>query len=151
MADDDATEGKGDSEDPWWGETMIDRNNLLHLRRRSLYVLLLYRIVLVPPLRRRTPSVCVHVQTGVHVQRRHFAVHSPFGRVYRHRSFPGSVERASFLLPAGRDTLIPIGSRAKWQPSRKSHGFSIGSDLSLQDRPMFGYDSGMIRAIARAY
>lgn len=44
---------------------------------------------------------------SVHVQRQHFAVHSPFGRVYRYRSFPGSTERASFLLPAGRDTLIP--------------------------------------------
>jgi len=35
------------------------------------------------------------------------AVHSPFGRVYRRRSFPGSTKRASFLLPAGRDTLMP--------------------------------------------
>lgn len=34
-------------------------------------------------------------------------VHSPFGRVYRRRSFPGSTKRASFLLPAGRDTLMP--------------------------------------------
>lgn len=27
--------------------------------------------------------------------------------IYRRRSFPGSTKRASFLLPAGRDTLMP--------------------------------------------
>lgn len=84
------------------------------------YVLLLYRIALFlsPPSRSRYESpACVYTYSTqrllIHVQRQHFAVHSPFGRVYRHRSFPGSTERASFLLPAGRDTLIPSARVAK--------------------------------------
>lgn len=86
-----------------------DRNNLLHLQRLLLCITSTWNSCLCMCL--LCLSACARsiyiVDASVHVQRQHFAVHSPFGRVYRYRSFPGSTERASFLLPAGRDTLIP--------------------------------------------
>lgn len=83
---------------------------LLHLQRLLLCITSIQnsRRSSVCILRVHTRTQCdIQPEIGVHVQRQHFAVHSPFGRVYRYRSFPGSTERASFLLPAGRDTLIP--------------------------------------------
>jgi len=57
------------------------------------------------------------------------AVHSPFGRIYRHRSFPGSTKRASFLLPAGRDTLLPRRRESR-VPSENLTSFRIARGSS---------------------